>query len=261
MPFVESRGTRIHFEVEGDGPTVVLHTGAGGDLAIWRLGGYLERLRGFRKILIDQRGRGQSDRPKEIEAYRMERFVEDLAAVLDSVGADSVGFWGYSNGMNVGIAFGAAWPLRLRCLVGTGTLRYRDRSDLPPPADVNTEIRQDVANGGVVAELEARMVAESDRFPPEIDANVRAGDPLTYALTGAAWSSWKGPRSAVARFRAPVLILTGEKEDPHRFTEETVARTPGARMVRVPGVGHLGAFYRSDLAVPLVRPFLQESLG
>lgn len=260
MPFVTNAGIRIHYEVEGEGPALVLHTGAGGDLAIWRLAGYMERLGGFRRILVDQRGRGASDRPDTVDGHRMERFVEDVVRVLDEVGEPSAGFWGYSNGMAVGLAVGATHPRRIRCLVGTGGLRFRDLADLPR-VDPEAEIRQDVAAGGVAAELESIMTSQGERFPPAIDANVRAGDPRMHALMGLGWMDWKGPKSALARFPAPILFLTGEKEDPTRQTEHTVASTPRSQIVRVPGVGHLGAFYRSDLAVPIALPFLREHLG
>lgn len=82
MPFVTNDGVRIHYEVEGDGPTLLFHTGAGGDSDIWRHACYLERLPGFRRVLVDQRGRGRGDRPGSVEQYRMERFVEDATLVL-----------------------------------------------------------------------------------------------------------------------------------------------------------------------------------
>lgn len=259
MPFLTNDGVKIHYEVEGEGPPLLFHTGAGGDLEIWRHAGYMERLPGFRRILVDQRGRGGSGRPATVEAHRIERFADDLRAVLDAVHVESSGCWGYSSGMLVGLAFGATFPGRLRCLVGTGGIRYRDLTELPS-VDAEAEIREDVAAGGVRAEVDRRMAMENDRFPPAIDANVRGGDPWMHALDGVAWLRWKGPKSALQQIHAPLLFLTGEKEDPDHATENTVASTPGARMVRIPGVGHLGAFYRSDLAVPSALPFLKEHL-
>ncbi len=260
MPFVTSGGVRIYYETEGQGPSIVLHTGAGGDSRIWRYAGYMEGLSGFRRILIDQRGRGRSDRPQSIEAHQVEWFVDDVAAVLDDANVPAAGFWGFSNGILVGIAFGGSHPSRLRCLVGTGGLRYRDLTDLPR-VDEPAEIAQDVAQGGVRHELDGFISRENDRFPEPIDRNVREGDPLMHALDGVAWLRWKGPRAVLDRLHAPILMLTGEKEDPTRATEQTVAAIPGARLVRIPGVGHLGAFYRSDLTLPHAIPFLKENLG
>lgn len=257
MPFVTNAGVRIHYETEGEGPAVVLHTGAGGDLRIWREAGYLPGLVGLRKILIDQRGRGRSDRPTDVDAHRMEHFVEDVANVLDAANVESAGFWGYSNGILVGVAFGGAYPKRLGALVGTGGMRYRDLTDLPP-VDARVEIEKDVAQGGVRQELDSRMAIEHDAFPETIDRNVRDGDPLMHALDGVAWLRWQGPRTVLQKFEAPILMLTGEKEDSDHVTEKTVAAVQGARMVRIPGVGHLGAFYRSDLTLPHALPFLRE---
>lgn len=260
MTFVEREGIRIHYESVGEGPTVVLQTGAGGDSEMWRLAGYVEGLPGFRKILLDQRGRGRSDRPPELAAHRMEEFVADVEAVLDDAGVESAAIWGYSAGVRVGIAFGAAHPTRLRALLGTGGLRYRDMTELPR-VDVATEIAKDVARGGVSAELDEHREREHDEFPEAIDRNVRAGDPLMHALDSVAWLDWRGPKSALAGLRAPWLMISGEREDPDRFTEQSVAAVPGARVVRIPGVGHLGAFYRSGPALAEALPFLRTHLS
>lgn len=256
MTFIERDGVRIHYESIGEGPAVVLHTGAGGDSQIWGLAGYLDGLTGFRKILIDQRGRGSSDRPKAVEAHRMEEFVQDLTAVLDDARVETAAYWGYSNGVRVGIAFGGAHPKRLWALLGTGAMKYRDLTDLPR-VDVAVEIEKDVAAGGVAAELDHYRDVEHEQFPQAIDRNVRAGDPLMHALDAIAWMDWRGPKSALLDLRAPWLMLSGEQEDRDRVTETSVASVPGARLVRLPGVGHLGAFYRSDLALAEALPFLR----
>jgi pimeloyl-ACP methyl ester carboxylesterase len=260
MPFVVNESVRIHYEVVGQGPTLLLHTGAGGDSRMWRDAGYVQGLPGFRLVLMDQRGRGQSSRPDRLEDHRMECFVSDVNAVLDDVGVDSVGFWGYSNGAVVGIAFGAEHPTRLRSLVCTGSLPFLDLTELPPVADVPKEIERLVAQAGVVHELEMFMDRTGERFPDPIDRNVREGDPRMYALDGVAWMSWRGPKSAYPTFPAPVLAIGGEREDSKRQTEQSIERLPDGRVVRLAGLGHLGAFYRSDLALPHARPFLERTL-
>ena len=81
MAFVDSGGIRIHYEVEGDGVPILLHTGAGGDLGMWRQAGYPRGLDGTRVILMDHRGHGASDRPSWIDQHAMERYVGDVLAV------------------------------------------------------------------------------------------------------------------------------------------------------------------------------------
>ena len=261
MGFVRNDGVAIHFEVEGRGPPILLHTGAGGDLRIWKDAGYISGLDGFQTILMDQRGRGESDRPTRVEDHAMERYAEDAGKVLDEVGAEVAGFWGYSNGFNVGLAFGAMFPKRLGALIGTGAASFLDLDGLPPIPDPEKFIGEVVAEGGVRAELDAFMRKEDDRFPDRIDQNVRATDPFMGGLRRVAWRAWHGPRSQLPSTRAPVLLLVGEKEDLDGSSDQVAAALPTGRKTRIPGVGHLGAFYRSDLALPYAIPFLREHLG
>ena len=260
MPSVTQGGVNIHYEVEGSGPALVLHTGAGGDLRIWREAGYVTGLTGFRLILIDQRGRGQSSRPTRREDHEVSRYVSDIGSVLDEVGVESSGFWGYSNGAVVGIAFGAIFPRRLQALIGTGVVPFVDFNELPPIPDAEEFIAQEVARGGVRADVDGFVEEEHDRFPDEIDRNVRETDPVMGALRRLAWRSWHGPKSVLPSFAAPVLLITGEKENLEGDNERVLAAVPNGRMVRIPGHGHLGAFYRSDLAIPHAIPFLREHL-
>jgi pimeloyl-ACP methyl ester carboxylesterase len=257
---IENDGLKIHYEVEGDGPAIVMRTGAGGDLSLWREAGYVAGLPDFRCILVDQRGRGLSGRPTTVESHRIDRHVSDIMAVLDAVGIDSAGFVAYSNGINIGVAFESAHPGRLKALVGIGSLSYRNLADLPRPPDMQAEIERIVEAGGVRAEYLAFAKEENDRFPEAIHRSVMEGDPLMRALDSVAARDWKGPLELYPGLHCPVLMVTGDKEDPERDTERSAAKIPNARVVRSSGQGHLSNFYRGDLTLQHIRPFLLENL-
>lgn len=261
MPFIESDGVSIHYEVRGKGPAILFHTGAGGDSRMWEQAGYGKALAGFQMILMDQRGRGESGRPETAESHRMEHFIADVGAVLDAAGVESTGFWGYSNGVLVGLGFGVAHPKRLTALVGTGTLPYQDISELGPILDPDAFIAEQVAKGGVAQDVDAYQKRDGEHFPQAIDRNVREGDPKMYALDRIGRRSWRGPRSLYPSLHAPVLMISGEKEEDEGSTEKALAALPNGRGVRLPGVGHLAAFYRSDLSTPHAIPFLRQHLG
>ncbi|HKT22646.1 MAG TPA: alpha/beta hydrolase [Nitrososphaerales archaeon] len=261
--FVVNGGVKIHYEIDGTGTAVVMRTGAGGDCRIWKDAGYVAGLPNYRKILIDQRGRGRSDRPSTIESHSIELHVSDICAVLDDVGAESAAYMGYSAGAALGLAFGALHPNRLEALVGIGSLPMVNYADRPRPSDMAAEIQRIVAAGGVRAEYEAFVREDHDRFPDPIHNNVLGGDPLMRALDAAASYSttWRGPLDAYPTMEEPVLMLSGEKEDTERDTEKAVSLMPRARVVRLPGIGHLSTFYRSDLTLPHIIPFFKENLG
>ena len=57
MPFANNQGVRIHYEVEGKGPPLVLQHGFSDSLQTWYELGYVDGLKSdYRLILLDARG-------------------------------------------------------------------------------------------------------------------------------------------------------------------------------------------------------------
>jgi len=107
MPYVDNKGIRIHYEVEGRGPPFVLIHGLGHSLQDWYDNGYVESLKkDYRLILVDVRGHGFSDKPHDSKEYTMKLLVSDLVAVLDDLKISKAHFLGYSRGGR--ICFGIA---------------------------------------------------------------------------------------------------------------------------------------------------------
>jgi hypothetical protein len=70
LPYANNNGVKIYYEVEGEGPPLVLGHGLSGTLNHWWRLGYVDALRhDFRLILFDARGHGRSDKPHESSAY------------------------------------------------------------------------------------------------------------------------------------------------------------------------------------------------
>ena len=104
---VSADGTRIAVYEQGDPerPTVVMAHGWPDSHVLWNgvVGELGER---FHIVRYDNRGAGASDVPTPVSAYRMDRFADDLAAVIDAVSPagpvhvlahdwGSVGVWEY----------------------------------------------------------------------------------------------------------------------------------------------------------------------
>ena len=258
MPFVTAPdGVRLHYDLEGDGPPLLLHLGSGCDSDLWRAAGYVESLaKRYRCILFDHRGHGLSDNPRDVAAHHIDRFADDVGAVLDHLGMDSTHFWGWSNGMFVGCAAAERFPGRIRSLVLGGAMgRPLDAAALKEAADQR------------IAHLKAQgwdwlidaFAEEEGKCPAWMSDRIRATDLEQMILWQRARLDWKTtPWDLVVNAQPPALILVGDLEDPEHLMTEAVAQMRDATEVRFDGVGHINAFLASDRQLPHVEAFLAK---
>src|SRR5436190_11760455 len=109
MPFAQTGDVRLYYEFTGpeDAPVVIQF--GGGLFGRHNFGlvndGFRER---FRLLSFDARGYGASDHPRE--AYTIEGWAADAAALLDAVGLQQALVHGTSMGGMIAIAFTASYP-------------------------------------------------------------------------------------------------------------------------------------------------------
>ena len=109
MPNIDRDGVKIHYEVHGDGPPLILTHGYSSTSAMWK--GQVEALSRHHKLVLwDMRGHGQSDYPDDPTAYSEAATVGDIAALLDAVGARRAIVGGLSLGGYMSLAFYRAIP-------------------------------------------------------------------------------------------------------------------------------------------------------
>jgi len=220
MPFATSEdGVRIHYEVEGEGAPLVLMHGTGGSGDSWRQAGYVERLKDrFQCILVDSRGRGQSDYPREQEAYELRTRVMDLAAVLNALEVRKAHFLGYSMGGWIGWGITVYMPQRFHALAIGG---------FGPASDPYF--------GGTVEDL---FGARWNKLADEEQDVVR----LIHAET----ARFGGARQALKTTKLPILLYAGD-QDP-RFPSVLGAGQlgPTASFFQLPGKDHGQAFGDAD---------------
>ena len=92
-------GTRIGYQVRGDGPAVVLANGLGGTYVTFR---YLyDALGDYKTVCWDYRGLYTSAAPADLQALAMAHHLDDLLAVLDAERIDDVVVVGWSMGVQL----------------------------------------------------------------------------------------------------------------------------------------------------------------
>lgn len=113
MPQFERDGARIHYEIAGEGPPLLLVPGIASDGASWApLLPLLERT--FTLIRIDNRGAGRTVAEGE---PTIDDMVRDCAALIDHLGYEKVAVAGHSMGGLIGQRLAAACPGKVEKLV------------------------------------------------------------------------------------------------------------------------------------------------
>ena len=255
MPYVTNNGVRIHYETVGRGPPIILAHGGAGNSTMWKQAGYVDGLRGYRCILVDRRGCGLSEKPRDATGYSMEEQVSDIVAVLDALHIRRAIYWGYSAGGSVGFAMVARHPDRVAAFIAAGA------DSKPYHEQFVQRLREEGAQKFIQSFNESE---EGVTFPPSLkampdsDFEVFKSDFEAHVSSCSEWVKWGGEWDALPRIPTPTLILCGTKEDPDRECEEDAKRLQNGRAIFLEGLGHVGAFLRSDLSLPIVKAFLKE---
>jgi pimeloyl-ACP methyl ester carboxylesterase len=107
--FFEHDGIRHHYVTLGEGKLVVLIHGIPEFWYSWRH--QIEALSAsYQVVAIDQRGFNESGKPASKEGYRVDRLVEDVAALIKHLGKDEAAIVGHDAGAWVAWHFAAQHP-------------------------------------------------------------------------------------------------------------------------------------------------------
>jgi pimeloyl-ACP methyl ester carboxylesterase len=251
MPYSDNEGVSIRYEVEGEGPPLVLQHGLGLAIEQWHLGGYVEKLKNdYQLILIDARGHGASDKPHDPEAYRVERQVADVVTVLDDLSIGKAHYLGYSMGGWIGWGIAKYAPQSFHSLIIGGADPYEGDPEQP-------NVFLDLFQKGMDAFLATLEPMFGQWWTPELKAMCQAND-LEALIAMCSVQERLGFEDMLPTVTVPCLLFAGEATDEHSGMQECVKSMPNATFVSLPGLDHIEAFGRTDLVLPHVRRFLAE---
>lgn len=223
-----------------------------------------EFVRTHRVIAPDLRGFGQSHVTHD--KVTMERFADDLAALLDALGiTEPVVFCGLSMGGYIAWPFVRKYRERLRGLVLCDT---RALPDSPEAAEGRHKTAAEVLAHGpepvVKAMLPKLLSSQTTEERPELPDHLRQmmlGQPphgIAAALAGMA--ERPDARELLPEIDVPTLVLVGE-DDPISTPDEMqelAAAIPGARFHVIPCAGHLPPLENPEATNAALREFLRE---
>ncbi len=114
---VQVNGLTFRVVDRGSGPAVLLVHGWPDSCHIWRhqIPALVDA--GYRVIAPDLRGFGQSDRPEEVEAYKVATLLGDLKGLLATLGVERIRLVGHDWGAAIAWQFATYFPTQVEQLV------------------------------------------------------------------------------------------------------------------------------------------------
>jgi len=245
MPYADNDGIRIHYEIEGQGPPLILQHGFSDSLESWYEFGYVDALRrDHQLILIDARGHGASDKPHHTAAYTKQLQASDVVAVMDKQTIPRADYMGYSMGGRIGFAMAEYAPERV-CSLLIGGAAGIGLSRIGHP--FLKALRAHGSEG--IPEIWGVPLTPSHR------ERLRAND--SKALD-ACLADNLGYADVLPTMTMACLVYAGTADPIYPLAEATVAEMPNVTFITLPGLAHAEGMLRSDLVLPHVFEFLSS---
>lgn len=240
--FTSFDGTTLAWRELGEGrPLVLIHGYFSDAHTNWIKYGTADKLvaAGFRVIMPDLRGHGDSDRPHDPAAYPPDALAMDAEALIAHLALTDYDLGGYSLGARTSVrvlARGIAPAPRRVVLSGLGDEGVTDTG------------RRAAYFRGVLTGF-GSFVRGDREFMAQAFLKTTGGDPQ--ALLGIIDTFVDTPADAVGRIAQPVLIVAGAEDDEVGSFTGLAAMLPDARVVEIPG-NHMSAVTRPELGDAIV---------
>ncbi|GAB4037829.1 alpha/beta fold hydrolase [Spirosoma jeollabukense] len=234
--FTSFDGTKIHYDVLGEGKPVVLLHGFISNSESWKRAPVRQALAdaGFKVVMLDLRGNGQSDKPHTAEAYRDNAELKDVIALMKHLGLTNYDVVGYSRGAILTAKLLTMDKQVHRAVMGGISVDFSD-----PNWIRRKNFHEALTKPGSHPELQPAIdYAKKSGADTVVLARLQEFQPVT-------------SRAELGKIKVPVLVVNGDQDKDNGDPQTLVDAVPGAKLVIVPG-DHGGAMRTTEFARAVV---------
>lgn len=237
--FLGRDGAKLAYREMGDGrPLVLVHGYFSTATVNWVRYRHAAEIaaRGYRVIMPDLRGHGDSAKPHDAAAYPPDVLADDGFALVEQLGLTDYDLGGYSLGARTTVRM-----LARGASPGRAILAGMGLEGIIHTAGRGAHFRRILTNLGTFKPGSVEWMAEA--FLKTV-----GGDPV--ALLHILDTFVDTPREALARIGMPTLVLMGAEDDDNGSAEALSAALPDGRYAVVPG-NHMSAVTKPELGVAI----------
>ena len=238
---LQANGINIHYQVEGEGPWLVMSHSLACNLSMWDEQAAALKDR-FKVLRFDTRGHGGSDAPGG--PYTLDQLADDLHGLLGALGIRQAHFVGLSMGGMIGMTYALRQTGVLKSLVLCDTT-----GRVPPEAQPVWDERIATAGArGMEAMVEPTLrrwftepfLARRGPVVARVALMIRSTPPQGYI--GCCQAIPKiNLTDRLAAVRCPVQIIVGDQDvgTPVAMSRDIHAAIPGSELVILSSASHL----------------------
>ena len=273
MPDIRIDGaTTLHYATSGAGEPILLIPGLGLDHSYYRFGIPLLS-RHLQVLAVDPRGIGGST--KSPPPYTVEAWADDFAVMIDTLAFGPIHVLGSSLGGSMALALAQRHPGKLKSLIVVGGFSELDRA-----TELNFRLRlrlieklgmsDEVADYMGLWTLTRKFINSDAGFATmrANQANIRANSAQSYSAFVEALLKWgrcqpgqeREPKftALLDSIKTPTLVVTSDNDHliPKELSDLIAARIAGAKLIVMPGAGHIPFMEQPEEVVRIVLEFL-----
>jgi pimeloyl-ACP methyl ester carboxylesterase len=274
VPDIEIDGaTTLHYATSGAGEPILLIPGLGLDYNYYRFGIPLLS-RHLQVLAVDPRGIGRST--KSPPPYTVEAWADDFAVMIDKLAFGPIHVLGSSLGGSIALALAQRHPSKLKSLIVVGGFSELDRA-----TELNFRLRlrlieklgmsDEVADYMGLWTLTRKFINSDAGFATmrANQANIRANSAQSYSAFVEALLKWgrcqpgqeREPKftTLLDSIKTPTLVVTSDNDHliPKELSDLIAAQLAGAKLVVMPGAGHIPFMEQPEEVVRIVLQFLE----
>ena len=185
--------------------------------------------------------------------HSIDRYADDLIALLDARGVERAVVCGLSMGGYVALAMWRRHPARVRALVLADTRAGADdEAQRARRVELAARARAEGSEAVAEAQLTGAVGKSTRARHPERAESLRAlmARVPVEEVVGALEAMRERPdaTSLLTSITVPTLVIVGDEDvlTPPREARALAAAIPGARLVEIPGAGHVSCWERPD---------------
>ncbi|MDH3694985.1 MAG: alpha/beta fold hydrolase [Gammaproteobacteria bacterium] len=232
------------YEINGQGPDVVLIHGLGLNRHMWQW--LISDLRPhYRVITYDILGHGESKNPESTP--RLSQYANQLARLLERCDSEDAAVAGFSLGGMIGRRFALDYPNKLSELTIISSAHDRTEHERAAVLKRVKQARESGPSATVEAALQRWFTPDYAGHNPDVMNLIRewvmANDPAIYPDIYRMMAEGDIELAdTISAISCPVLVITGADDNSNspEMAQHMAALMPNARVEIVPGLRHMG---------------------